>query len=539
MNSGDISITRAGTGLGISYAGRIFVSDLGIGLPVRKNWLWTFDSSLELVQEREGEGRDRLGAYRCLSLVFTAPGLYDAAVPIIQQDIKAYRESAASGCLLVETRVLEDISGVSLEDSFNATTFNSPVVLLPEELSYLTYTWGLIGTESSRDGGHFPEAVTGKGVSTMPESLRLAGYSSREDLSRVSGKPFGPLVLYDDDARTLVISPFNHFLISPLRTIHTPAGMGVARGLHGSVDALPRGTTTTTALVFGHGVVDTMTRWGTWLLHAGGKSRAIPANTPLLGGIGFWNCFGGYYTELFRKMEEKALKDLAEYFHDQQIPISYFGLDLWYNYGQIGFAKNYEPDEKKYPRGLGRVQRETGLPYLLHMSAFESPNDYIGRHEFAVEESSAYPMQREFYEALARDFKKSGAFGIWPDFLRTQLQNSKSMRDTLGSADRWFDNLTSAFSDEDMSVMMCMPTIGHYLASTRHQNIIAVRTHTDYMNHQSNQVEALRARGLISNLLPMQRSISPNPPKDTDGRSEGRGRGWVRELQGRWPGVLG
>ena len=34
-------------------------------------------------------------------------------------------------------------------------------------------------------------------------------------------------------------------------------------------------------------------------------------------------------------------------------------------------------------------------------------------------------------------------------------------------------------------------------------------------------------------------SFSPNPPKDTDGRREGSGRGWVREVQGRWPGVLG
>ena len=34
-------------------------------------------------------------------------------------------------------------------------------------------------------------------------------------------------------------------------------------------------------------------------------------------------------------------------------------------------------------------------------------------------------------------------------------------------------------------------------------------------------------------------SLIPNPPKDTDGRREDSGRGWVRELQGRWPGVLG
>ena len=38
---------------------------------------------------------------------------------------------------------------------------------------------------------------------------------------------------------------------------------------------------------------------------------------------------------------------------------------------------------------------------------------------------------------------------------------------------------------------------------------------------------------------PTHASLSPNPPKDTDGRREGSGRGWVRELQGRWPGVLG
>ena len=34
-------------------------------------------------------------------------------------------------------------------------------------------------------------------------------------------------------------------------------------------------------------------------------------------------------------------------------------------------------------------------------------------------------------------------------------------------------------------------------------------------------------------------ALSPNPPKNTDGRREDSGRGWVRELQGRWPGVLG
>ena len=34
-------------------------------------------------------------------------------------------------------------------------------------------------------------------------------------------------------------------------------------------------------------------------------------------------------------------------------------------------------------------------------------------------------------------------------------------------------------------------------------------------------------------------ALSPNPPKDTEGGREDSGRGWVRELQGRWPGPWG
>ena len=50
---------------------------------------------------------------------------------------------------------------------------------------------------------------------------------------------------------------------------------------------------------------------------------------------------------------------------------------------------------------------------------------------------------------------------------------------------------------------------------------------------------ATRARGVGGCCLALSNCLTPNPPKDTDGRREDSGRGWVRELQGRWPGVLG
>ena len=506
VSAGGLSINSRANGVSIDYAGEPLVSELGIGLPINRSWLWTFDSSLKLVEEREGTKRDSLGQYHYTTLVYAIPDPRGQDGPLVQQELKAYDDTH----LLIETQTLEEIRGTSLEDSFYNTTFNSPVLIFPKDFNFLAYTWGLMGAEGSRDVGHFPEAITGRGVQNIPSKLLLAGYSPREDLHTTSEKLFGPLVLYDDEGRTLVISPFDHFLISPLRIIQTPSGTGVARGLHGSVDTLPRGTTTRTALVFGQGVVETMTSWGDWLLKAGGKGRALPLDNPLLGSIGFWNCYGGYYTELFRKVDEKVLGELATYFQKEGIPVGYLGLDLWYNYGQVGFARNYQPDAGKYPRGLEPIHNETGLPYLLRMSAFESPNDYIGRYEFSVDRSSSYPVQREFYEELAKDFKRWGTFGIWPDFLRTQLQNSMSLKNRIGSADQWFDNLAGAFGDQDLVMMMCMPTIGHYLASTRHQNVIAVRTHSDYLNHQKNQVEALRSTGQVRNPLPLQRSIRHN-----------------------------
>ena len=46
-------------------------------------------------------------------------------------------------------------------------------------------------------------------------------------------------------------------------------------------------------------------------------------------------------------------------------------------------------------------------------------------------------------------------------------------------------------AQEGLEVMLCMPTIGHYLASTQYDNVIAVRTSTDYVNHQRGQVAML------------------------------------------------
>src|SRR5262249_38923569 len=145
-------------------------------------------------------------------------------------------------------------------------------------------------------------------------------------------------------------------------------------------------------------------------------------------------------------------------------PVATNGLIGINSYDQVGFARYYQPDAAKYPQGLQTVFAETGLPFLLHMSAFDLANGYLDSYQFVVEEGSSYPADPQVYRDLAREFKDWGAMGIWPDFLRTQLQNCRSLRCHMGLADAWFDGLVRSMAQEGLEVMLCMPTIGHYLA---------------------------------------------------------------------------
>ena len=68
---------------------------------------------------------------------------------------------------------------------------------------------------------------------------------------------------------------------------------------------------------------------------------------------------------------------------------------------------------------------------------------------------------------------------------------------------------------------------------------IGVSDHTYYVWRKEYGSMGVEQARRLKELEKENVRLNPNPPKDTDGRREGSGRGWVRELQGRWPGLLG
>ena len=490
------------TGVAIEFDHTRMVVELGAGIPLQAHWRWSFDGTLRCGAAEQCKGSDLLGEYESLVFIYA-----DDAGPLLRQAVKSYQSDSF---VVVETAALREITDTSLEDSFFSTTFNSPVVRLAPGLSYLVYTWGLLGEEGPGISGNFPDVALAGDLADLPERLRLADFSPIQDLHQTTEKPFAPLIAYDSQERTLVMSPLNHYLVSPMRLLETPDGTAVARGIHGSVDVIPEGMTTRTLLTFGASLVPTVLKWGELLVRAAGKELSGHWDSLVGRTLGFWNCYGSYYAELFRQTNAHSLGQLARHFTEVDLPVRYWGLDLWYQFNTVGFAERYIPDPTKYPHGLKEVFETSGIPFILHMSAFDLNNHYLNSHDFEAGEGSAYPTGPELYRELALEFKSWGAAGVWHDFLRIQLQHCRSLRNQVGAADRLFDNLATAMAEQGLDVMLCMPTMGHYLASAAHENVVAVRTSTDYVNHQPGQLELLSRLDEYRSGFSPQRNLRQN-----------------------------
>jgi hypothetical protein len=167
----------------------------------------------------------------------------------------------------------------------------------------------------------------------------------------VGGAQHGaPLVLYDAQMRTVVISPLSNFLVAQ-HTISRrlarcnasgawsagdcddPTTLPWAAGLGGLITDLPPGFTHETVVVVGQGVRATMRSWGDLLLKAGGKARPSwrREDDLVLSTIGYWTDRGSFYyghpggSHPDWSMEE-TLKSVQTSLDAQGVPVGYYQL---------------------------------------------------------------------------------------------------------------------------------------------------------------------------------------------------------------------
>ena len=423
-----------------------------LGIRIFRNGSWLRDGEGIIAGGwNEERGHDRNGDFRLYRRDYSLAG-----ATLVTLDIRAY-----SNIVIIEATLPHGITGISQKDLFTASGLFLPYFTFSPHRSFFLTTFGLNGGDDEYPGGYWPTAKIGRGVDELPTEA------------------FAPLVLFGDKA-ALAVAPGNFFLTSPL----VKTANGVGRGLHGAVDSLPPGIKLETVFAFGKDVPAALIRLGDLLLARSGKHRLKPDSHPLFSHLGWWNAYGGYYTEPIRRLDAAGLAAVIDGMNAQGIPFGYLGLDLWYPYEEIGRALRYSPDPKKYPEGIGEIAQSAGLSTVLHLSALSAHNAY-----------GTDGADPSFYKDVAKELSHERAIVAWHDWLRTQQHLSPKLRKDPEAAEHWFAGMAEAFGKEGIDVLICMQTMGMNLASTQHPNVVAGRVHTDYLFSQPAALAEAARRG--------------------------------------------
>lgn len=426
----DLKTDRAGR-LRIELGGESFVEAVSTLIP---NWQ---DHSAECVSTpwQRIKGNDALGPFTGLRSTLSRAG----------EDVVDQTVRNCGSLILFTTRFLQTVEGTRRSDSFETPSVFAPQFALPDGLRVCLATHGL-GSSDDAFGGYWPMARITNG-------------------SGLPSEAFAPMVVFDEHA-ALAIAPSNHFLTGSL--VSVPGG--VARGMHGSIDRFEAGTEIETLFVPGVDVSSALMGLGDVLLQQGGKRRPNPSSHPVTSSIGWWNAYGGYYTEPIHPLDATELEKVIKSAQERDLPIRYLGLDLWYPYRHIGQGIEFTPDRRKYPEGIGDMARAASLPTVLHVSALAQPNAY-----------GSDGSDGAVYETIGDEIRRQEGCLVWHDWMRTQQHLTPRLRNPPKAADAWYRKMTASLADRGLEVLQCMQTMGMALASTQAPNVRSARTYIDYL----------------------------------------------------------
>jgi hypothetical protein len=306
-----------------------------------------------------------------------------------------------------------------------------------------------------------------------------------------------PWLLFDDQARAVVLSPAANFMIASMRG---DGNSEITSGLNDGVTGLPAGFAHATLLAFGIGVNATWESWGTALTKLQGRHR--PQNDADIGlrYLGYWTDNGAdYYYQYERELGYAGTLDaLVQRYRNKGIPIRYLQLDSWWYYktltapdGTTGSSKNpdlprgewnrygglqrYEAHPALFADGLAAFQHKIGLPLITHNRWIDPASPY---HE-SFEISGFAAVDPLWWKHIVDYLASAGVVTYEQDWLNEIYEHSPALSTTVRAGDLFTDGMAHAAQDKGLFIQYCMALPRFFLQGARYDNLTSIRVSGD------------------------------------------------------------
>jgi len=301
----------------------------------------------------------------------------------------------------------------------------------------------------------------------------------------------GPVVMYSDDLEVMVLSPLDNFMDAMQRPVKDEWHCGFG-GLNRKI---PAGTTSWSLLVTGQGFNDTFMKWGKDIQAWHGHDPVPPDADITLTHLGYWTDNGSYY--YYRTGPgmnyHQTLLAVNDYAKSVGIPYAYFQIDSWWypkatinlnsSHDRGGFLL-WEPNPEMFPEGLATFQKELGVPLVAHNRYCSDESPYCEKYDCVYHDGDkregAYPTGPAFWDEIMDNAVKYGVAVYEQDWLYTHMDMIPWMRQDLGNAESWYDNMAEAAAERGLTMQLCMASPEFLLQQLKHPVETHVRTSHDY-----------------------------------------------------------
>ncbi|XP_061187986.1 uncharacterized protein LOC133196052 [Saccostrea echinata] len=293
----------------------------------------------------------------------------------------------------------------------------------------------------------------------------------------------GPLVIFDKEANTLIISPLTEFMVAS-NWHDKEVGGNIYWGIMGGVDTVPHHYTYLTIVYYAKGINKAFDGWGKALKKMYGSKENSLAQDLTLHRAGYWTDNGAYYyykTEPMKTYEETMMNLINKTVNT----FNYFQFDSWWYYkGLSGGVKLWEPRPDVFPHGFGYFYNHTYSLLALHNRYWSKDTTYAkqngGHYDFIVEKSGALPIDQKFWNDLLNKTLTWGLVMYEQDWLNVQFNRITALKTNLTLGEMWLTQMNIAAKANNVVIQYCMANPRHALQSLTLSQVTQARASDDY-----------------------------------------------------------